>query len=150
MIGEEADVHYFEELGIILQSQGYMVDEQEFVYYSSFIKIPDPANDTNLCAQGCAQDFNLFNQAVLNQNPGCMIPNKKGAEGLGKTMETISLGRAVDDTKGGRRGACILECLRHRDCQAVEIQEEEEENTGCILRLENLEEHEMNVTQESI
>ena len=147
---QEEDVRYVEQLGVVLEQKGYLYHNQDQIFYSTFIKLADPLKTVNKCVQGCPESYNEFNQ-FLKTDSDCLLVAVRGKANLLTDLEEISLNAKDADTPGARRGMCIIECLRDNRCQALEVSENQnDETTNCKLRRETLQNSERQSAPNSV
>ena len=55
MILQNEEIYVNEELGTMLISKGLLLADQRSAYVSSFIRVPNPLSNVNLCNLGCGR-----------------------------------------------------------------------------------------------
>ena len=139
--GENEEIYVNEDLGTMLISKGLLLADQRSAYVSSFVQVPNPLSNVNLCSLRCGQG------SIILDNYLMAVECKVGADktGLDKVADTIIQGSEyepeIEGASGGRalESWCLLECLRLDECKAFGIKE----GSICWLRKRALTHHEL-------
>ena len=139
--GANEEIYVNEELGTILISKGLLLADQRSAYISSFIRVPNPLADVNLCNLGCGQGSVTLDKYLMAA--GCKVG--AGKTGLDKVADTVIQGIEYEPREEGVSGGraleswCLLECLRSNKCKAFGVKE----GSLCWLRSRALTHYEL-------
>ena len=139
--GENEEIYVNEELGTMLISKGLLLADQRSAYVSSFIRVPNPLSNVNLCNLGCGQGSVTLDDYLMAAE--CKVGVDK--TGLNKMADTVIKGMEYDTEIYGASGGraveswCLLECLRSDGCKTFGVRE----GSVCWLRNRALTHYEM-------
>lgn len=139
--GDNEEIYVNEELGTMLISKGLLIADQRSAYVSSFIRVPNPLSNVNLCNLGCGRGSVTLDRYLMAAD--CKVGVDK--TGLDKVADTVIKGMEYEaDINGASEGRvvenwCLFECLRSDICQAFGVRE----GNVCWLRNRALTHYEM-------
>ena len=134
-INEEVRVNV--ELGIVLKKKGYVVDNSNAVFVSTFIKVQDPLYNINMCNLGCDNALDDMISSNIRAKSGCVNIGKTGQSNL-TVLKTVRTKKPTLNTRKGAQNQCIRACLRETQCKAFGYQETAK-GALCFLRANKLE-----------
>jgi hypothetical protein len=134
--GDKEEIWVNEDLGTMLISKGLLLADQRSAYVSTFVKVPNPLSNVNLCNVGCGRAMEVLDIRMTGRecNEGRFM---KGKDKVSDTViKVIEYDQEVSDGVAKSRYIqvwCFLECLREDECQAFGVNDE-----LCLLRSRKL------------
>ena len=130
--GTDEEVWVSEELGIMMISKGLLIADKKSAYVSTFVKVPNPLSNVNLCNVGCGSAMETLDARLYTRN--CTEGRfKKGTERVSDSVLRVleyDEERSVGITRERAvRNWCFLECLKEDECKAFGVNVD-----LCLLR----------------
>ena len=130
---DDEEVYVNKELGILMTSKGYMVDDGRVTMVSTFVRVPNPLSEDDICELGCAEDAKILSSWLSRAECAEGSVDKKGKMSvMGTVIRVTKLGQEWPSLRAASE-KCLLECLRERRCEAFGV-EGESGNRVCKLR----------------
>ena len=123
---DDAAIRHVTSLGLVLESEGYLLPNDNPELYSVMVSIPNPNAGMNKCAMGCGNDYTDFRNLAYHGVENCHV---MGYSGTVASQDVIK----VVDLKGDAWGECVLACVKLSTCQSV-IMVSTQSGVQCQLR----------------
>lgn len=122
-----------QELGIILESQGYVTSDNRAAYVSAFVMMENPVANENLCALRCGSEREEALVKLLVRRAECAEGfNRRGGSGVAGTIfKTVEAEESRDRREMVEN--CFRICLEFNECRAFGVTSVTGEKI-CVLR----------------
>ena len=97
----------YEDLGIVLEEDGFLIQDQRQAYVSMYVKVPNPVKNYNLCSQGCGVTDSDLDYWIMSGDTECK--DVSISAGVAGQLENVTI-----DSTNHRETArkCLWRCLK--------------------------------------
>lgn len=139
---DDEEIWVSKELGVLLESKGYVVTDNRAAYVSAFVMLENPVREENMCGVSCNEEKKINEKMTMG---GCAQGvTRRGVESVDYTVYRMKEMEKKENS--GKRDvliACFSECSKENRCKAFGLLE-----LGTIARCE-LRDRAINVLNET-
>lgn len=127
---DDEEVWVSKELGVMLESKGYIVTDNRAAYVSAFVMMENPIAEENMCGMSCESEEKID---MFVTKSGCELG--MGRKGVWGVESTVYKTKILNGSGIGRKNAimCFKECMSEDKCKAFRVWEDGR-TVSCDLR----------------